>query len=418
MPYRPATQQLQGRWGTALPYVCAVLPMLFHTAVIGGVVSQAHDRLPQAVLDVGLGVLGLVLLGWRRRWPWQIALVTTLLSGVSSVAGGPAYVAYVSLCAHRRWRQIVPVAAVHLAGLVAYSTLPAATEASDVAITTGTVVLGALTVVGLYHRGRQDLAASQREAARLAHRQQAQLIEQAKLAERLKIAHEMHDVLAHRISLLSMLAGGLAYRKDLTGEEAREAALAIQENAHQSLDELRAVLGMLRRDGCGGGGGAGGGEVESPQPDLSRLNALFAEVRAVGQHVEAEETITARELLPSQTGRHAYRIVQEALTNARKHAPGSPVRAEISGRPGAELRIRVSNEVLAGAPAGSGGRLGLVGLAERIRMAGGMIAHGVRDGRFVLDAWLPWEPSQRAPTADSAAADIDTPLTTVTEAAI
>ena len=89
---------------------------------------------------------------------------------------------------------------------------------------TGTVILGGLTVFGLYLRGRRDLAASQRQAAAGREREQAQRVEQAKLAERVKIAQEMHDVLAHRISLLSMLAGGLAYRTDLTAEETREAA--------------------------------------------------------------------------------------------------------------------------------------------------------------------------------------------------
>ena len=245
----------------------------------------------------------------------------------------------------------------------------------------GTVFLGGLTVFGLYLRGRRDLAASQRQAALAAEREQSQRIEQAKLAERAKIALEMHDVLAHRISLLSMLAGGLAYRTDLSAEETREVALAIQENAHQSLNELRTVLGELRSDGA----------LEAPQPTLAHVDALFDEVRAAGQEVEVDDTIDNRELLPTQTGRHAYRIVQEALTNARKHAPGSRVAAELDGRPGDGLRIRVSNPAPSGTSAGPGGKLGLVGLAERTRMAGGTLSHAVQNGRFILDARLPWE---------------------------
>ena len=194
-------------------------------------------------------------------------------------------------------------------------------QATAVSTVTGTVVLGGLTVFGLYLRGRRDLALSQRVAALAAERVQLQRIEQAKLAERTKIAHEMHDVLAHRISLLSMLAGGLAYRTDLTPDETRKTALAIQESAHQSLNELRTVLGTLRSDGA----------LEAPQPTLAQVNALFDEVRGAGQQVEVDDTIHDRELLPTQTGRHAYRIVQEALTNARKHAPGSRVKAELGG---------------------------------------------------------------------------------------
>ncbi|WP_433517668.1 sensor histidine kinase [Nonomuraea sp. CA-143628] len=373
-----------------LRYVGALLPMLFHGVVWGVVVSRNPDRLPSALVDVGLGVFGLVLMGWRRRWPWQIALATALLSAFSSTVSGPTYVTYVSLCMHRRWRQIIPVAIVSWLALVAYATLPAITQATYTSIMIGTVVLGGLTLFGLYFRERQDLAASQQEAALLTERQQLQQIEQAKLAERLKIAHEMHDVLAHRISLLSMLAGGLAYRKDLSAEETREAALAIQENAHQSLNELRTVLGSLRHDES----------LEAPQPDLTHLDALFDEVRTAGQQVEVDDTIGDRELLPTPTGRHAYRIVQEALTNARKHAPGSRVTAKLGGRPGDGLRILVSNPALFATAAGPGSRLGLVGLAERIRMAGGTLSHAVRDGRFVLDATLPWETSRRDSTGD------------------
>ncbi|GAA1266843.1 two-component sensor histidine kinase [Planotetraspora silvatica] len=369
--------------GIALRYVCAVLPMVFYGVVLVAIVSRDHDRLVSALVDVGLGVIGLMLMRWRRHRPWPIALATALLTVYSTTAVGPAQVAYVSLGTRRRWRQFIPVAVVSWLALVARSSWTGVGQATLVSVVTGTAVLGGLTVFSLYLRGRRDLAVSQREAELAEEREQSQRIEQAKLAERVKIAQEMHDVLAHRISLVSMLAGGLAYRTDLTAEETREAAMAIQENAHQSLNELRTVLGGLRRDGG----------LEPPQPNLAHLDALFAEVRAAGQLVEVDDTVDDRELLPTQTGRHAYRIVQEALTNARKHAPGSRVRAELGGRPGDGLRIRVSNPAPSGTSAGPGGRLGLVGLAERTQMAGGTIRHTVQNGRFILDARLPWEAS-------------------------
>ncbi|MER6174379.1 histidine kinase [Streptosporangium sp. NPDC001681] len=371
----------ENQLGIALRYLCAVLPMLFYGVILAVVVSQDRDRLAWALADVGLGVIGLVLIRWRRRRPWPTALATALLTVFSTTATGPAQVAYVSLGTHRRWRQFIPVMVVSWLCLVARSSWNGVNQATVVSVVTGTVILGGLAVFGLYLRGRRDLAVSQREAALAAGREQLQRIEQAKLAERAKIAQEMHDVLAHRISLLSMLAGGLAYRTDLTAEETRETALAIQENAHQSLNELRGVLGTLRSDGA----------LEAPQPNLAHLDALFDEVRAAGQQVEVDDTIDDRELLSTQTGRHAYRIVQEALTNARKHAPGSRVTAELGGRPGDGLRIRVSNPAPGGTSAGPGGRLGLVGLAERTRMAGGTISHAVQNGRFVLDVRLPWE---------------------------
>ncbi len=385
--------------GVALRYLCAGLPMLFNGVLLVWVVAHDSARLPTALADVALGLVGLLLMSWRRRWPWQIALVTALLTGFSSVATGPAQVAYVSLCTHRRWRQFVPVAAVSWLCLAARSSWHGIEQATAVSVVAGTAVLGGLTVFGLYLRGRRDLAASARAAALNAERAQQQLVEQAKLSERAQIAREMHDVLAHRISLLAMLAGGMAYRTDLSAEETRSAALAIQENAHLSLNELRAVLRTLRP----------GGAPEAPQPTLADLAALFDEVRAAGQQVDVHDTVRQRELLPGRTGRHAYRIVQEALTNARKHAPGSRVTAQLAGSPGDVLRIRISNptDVAPAAglrgpsgrvrpgghpgPAVEGGGLGLIGLAERTRMAGGAIQHADEGGCFVLHARLPWE---------------------------
>ncbi|MFG1947428.1 sensor histidine kinase [Nonomuraea sp. NPDC048826] len=362
------------RWGSALRYLLALAPMLFYGVVWAWVVGHDPARLPHALLDVALGLLGLVLMRWRRRWPWQIAAATALLTALSTTATGPAQVAYVSLCTHRGWRQIVPVAVLFWVCLGLYSVAGGITQQGMVSLVTGTAILGGLTVFGLYLR-------SQRDATLAAEQAELQRIEQAKLAERTKIAQEMHDALAHRMSLLAMLAGGLAYRVDLGPEETRETARAIQENAHQSLNELRTVLGTLRSDGA----------LAAPQPTLADLDELFHEVRTAGQKLQVTDSIERRDRLPSQTGRNAYRIVQEALTNARKHAPGSGVTVELGGSPGDALRIHVANPTPYGASSGPGGKLGLVGLAERVRMAGGTIAHAQQDGRFVLDVRLPWE---------------------------
>lgn len=373
---------------SAVRYACAIFLILFFGAVAVAVVDRRPDRLLESVINVVLGLVGLVLLRWRRRWPLPIALAAALLTLGSSTAIGPAFVAYVSLCTHRRWSQIAAVAAVIWTcaaitplGRSPVSSLPEITQPAVVSMTVLTVSLAGLTVLGLYLRSRRDLVVAH-ELQRLAEeREQLERFEQIRMNERARIAREMHDVLAHRMSLLALHAGALAYRDNLSPDEVRQAARVIQENAHQSLTELRAVLGSLRE----------GSSKGPPQPSVASVGELFDEVRGAGQDVQVSDTLRDREQLPAQLGRHTYRIVQESLTNARKHAPASAVDVELSGGPGDGVHIRVSNALpVHGQPALTG-KLGLIGLAERTQMVGGSLRHTRDGGRFVLDAYLPWE---------------------------
>ena len=167
-----------------------------------------------------------------------------------------------------------------------------------------------------------------------------------------------------------------------------------------ALEDLRAVIGVLRADdphAAGGGDPAdappgGPPHTRRPQPTLADLPALVEESRAAGMPIELVDTVDAAQPVPAMAGRTAYRIVQEGLTNARKHAPGSPVTVEVSGGPGSGVSVTVSNPRRPG-PAASipGTGTGLVGLAERARLAGGHLEHTVAaDGGFRVTAWLPW----------------------------
>lgn len=360
----------------ALRYGLALLPMLFYGAiwVLG---SGANDffRPSRASVDLLAGLVALLLVHWRRRHPLVIALVAAVLTSVSTVAIGPAAVIYVSLCTHRRWPWIISVAAVSEVALVIRSVAFAFDQTSLVSFTTGTVLLALLTVVGLYLRTRGELEVS-RVAAEQAVRRD--LVQQTREAERLTIAHEMHDVLAHRVSLLSMLAGGLAFRDDLSRAETRDIATAIQHNAQLSLTELRTVLGSLQATG----------HPQAPQPSLADVPRLVAEVEGAGQGVAYRADVDAS-LLPASTGRHAYRVVQEALTNARKHAPGATAAVTLAGRPGDALMITVRNP-LTSSTSGPGAGLGLIGLAERVDHAGGTLSHRTHQGQFELAVSLPW----------------------------
>jgi signal transduction histidine kinase len=151
---------------------------------------------------------------------------------------------------------------------------------------------------------------------------------------------------------------------------------------HQALDELRQVIGLLHE---GDEAGAGGPVT------VSDLHGLVDASRAAGQPVHVGYEISG-EVLPPSVGRTVFRIVQEGLTNARKHAAGRRVDVSFSGAPGTDLVIELVNPLPAQgeAPTVPGSGLGLVGLTERVRLAGGQLDHGDSDGRFRLRARLPW----------------------------
>jgi signal transduction histidine kinase len=203
----------------------------------------------------------------------------------------------------------------------------------------------------------------------------------------------MHDVLGHRLSLLSLHAGALEYGASTSPEAGSRAARVIRDSAHQAMEDLREVVGVLREDAQVRAGADG---PEPPQPTLTQLPALIEESRRVGMELDAELALEELADLPTGTGRHAYRIVQEGLTNARKHATHSPVRLRIEGSAGAGLQIEMRNRLplaVADPSRNPGPTAGLLGLGERATLAGGKLEHGATpDGDFRLWAWLPWPP--------------------------
>ena len=193
----------------------------------------------------------------------------------------------------------------------------------------------------------------------------------------------MHDVLAHRISLVTMHAGALAYRTDLPPEQVHETARLIQTKANEALTDLRQVLGVLR---------GGDAPEDRPQPTIADLDQLLAESRSGGMVVELADDLSPA-VPPEQVGRTLYRIVQEALTNARKHAVGAHVSVRLAGSPDSGISVVVRNAKRIGAPTGpaapSSG-LGLVGLRERAALAGGSLVVEDTPQAFTLRGWLPW----------------------------
>ncbi len=344
-------------------------------------------RLPRALLAAG-----------------AVAALTMALSCVS-VFGAPAgFLATLSLATQRRLAPLVWLGLLNLAAgavnelFVLPVTLPPGFDREitgqgwlwDVLAYTVfvTLIYGVVVLIGWNIGSRRELVASWRRQADTANREQAARVAQAQLAERARIAREMHDVLAHRLSLVAMHAGVLAHRPDLSEQERVEAAEVVRSGTHQALEELREVLGVLRDDD------EPEGRVEAPQPGLSGIPSLVAEVTSSGQEVRlvVDEQLWPRSVsLPASTGRHAYRVVQEALTNARRHAPGRVVTVHLGGGPGEGLTVVVSNPVapVADGTLPSGGR-GLAGMAERVQLAGGRFEARVEVTDFVVRAWMPW----------------------------
>jgi signal transduction histidine kinase len=326
-----------------------------------------------------------VLVAWRRRFPVTIALALNVVSAVSGSLAGPATLALVSLATRRQLRELIPVGLLSLGAGLAFVRIDPSSGTEPWQLTIPLVVaIVAITIGwGMYIGSRRELLARLRERAETTESEQAARLAQARTAERTRIAREMHDVLAHRISMVTMHAGALSYRDDLTPEQVRETAGIIQENSHQALTELRQVLGVLRED-------PGDADPERPQPSAHDLTALIEDARASGMNVVSD--LGPVEAVPDMLGRTAFRVVQEGLTNARKHAPDTLASVRLSGEPGDGLSIEVRNPLRIGAPLDipSSG-LGLVGLAERAALVGGRLRHGVTpDHEFTLNVWLPW----------------------------
>ncbi|CAM3591220.1 sensor histidine kinase [Nocardioides zeicaulis] len=356
------------------------------SAVVWGSVAGVEWREQRGLLvaEVVLGVAAYVAVWFRRRAPVPVALAVAAMSAVSGIAAGPATLAAVSVATHRITWQVVTVGVANFVAAQTYADVAPFTH-HDPLITVGVnlAVNAGMMGWGLYLGSRRELLRNLRSRAERAETEQDLRLAQARSTERARIAREMHDVLAHRITQVSMHAGALAFRDDLDSERLRAGLEQIQGQANDALHELRDVLGVLRDD-------ADGQQSAQPQPTYADIPTLVAEARALGLDVDFVDDVDASSSVPPATGRAVYRIVQEGLTNARKHAPGSVVAISSIGDPDTGITVRLANSLAhrsAGAP---GAGLGLVGLRERAELRGGRLDHRTDGSTFVLEAWLPW----------------------------
>ena len=368
---------------------CFLVALTSGALFVGAALSETPPPPDLLVLaDVLAGGLGCVALWWRRRWPVHVAVLLAAIGCFSDMASAAVMIALFTVAVHRRLPTLLGVAALNLVGFLVYTTVrPVSDLPYAVVLGFGVLLTAAVAAWGMFVRARRQLVLSLRDRAVRAEGEQLLRVEQARQLARTRIAREMHDVLAHRLSLLSMHAGALEFRPDAPPEEVARAAGVVRASARQALEDLREVIGVLRE-------GPDGGAATRPQPTLADLPALVEECRRAGVRVRAEYRLPDLASAPPVTGRNAYRVVQEGLTNVRKHAPGVVADVRVTGGPGTGLTIEVRNPPPAGgehaASLPSAGT-GLVGLLERVSLSGGHLEHGwTADGDFRLCASLPW----------------------------
>ncbi|WP_410667528.1 sensor histidine kinase [Amycolatopsis sp. cmx-4-68] len=357
--------------------VLLALDVAVAAAVIAVSLAGGDPRDPHPALYVpAVVVSGLALLA-RRRWPFVVLLVAVacLPAGVTLL---PVTVAAYSVAA-RHGVSLRTGAAVVVSGIAGnvLQVLRPPFELTTIVVVVVMFVLGPV-LAGLWMHQRAALLVVLRDRAEAAERTRTLLADQAVFAERRRIAREMHDVVAHRVTAVALQAGALSLRAP--DERTERAAETIRATSATALDELRDILRVLRDDAPDAGNPGAG--------VLASLEDLVEAVTATGARVE----LTLPDPLPAvpdQVGRAVYRVVQESLTNAGKHAPHAAVEVRLAVT-GDRLAVEVTNRLTPHGSAVPGSGYGLVGMRERVELAGGDLRTGpAGDGRFRVLARFP-----------------------------
>ncbi|QFR97865.1 two-component sensor histidine kinase [Streptomyces tsukubensis] len=395
----------EGRLGRLPSRWRGYVAWLPHAAILFAVVCVALLAVQDSggllsVLVAVLAIAPLVLLLTRPVGAWWLSVAGTFLTVVLMVDPGdglypwsiPGYATYlvvmtgVSLVSR-------PRVAVEMWGLTALigiiTVVPSGMPAAPVL---GMLVLGAFTLtaaasVGGWLSARREVAVKEQEVA---VKEEVTLVERSRrtlLEERTTIARELHDVVAHHMSVVAIQAEAAPYRVEDPPPELAAAFVTIRENAVAALTELRRVLGVVRAEDQD--------LPDAPQPTLLDLDALLANVEEAGLTVSRTVTGAVREL-PQGVELSAYRIIQEALSNTLRHAPGAQAAVELSYVLGG-LGLRIINGPSTGGGAGvPGAGHGLTGMRERVTMLDGeMTAGATDDGGFEVAAFLPVPSEQR-----------------------
>ncbi len=333
--------------------------------------------------DLAIGSVACGALWARRSHPTGVALFAVGASAFFAMAAGAALAAIFNAAIRSRDRGLLAVAALAVAASTIFPLVNPGAGPFVNQRFPGFMLTAIAIGWGLFVRVRRELIISLRERAERVEAEQQRHLDDAREAERRRIAREMHDVVAHRLSLLSLQAGALELRPDASADEVAQAA-SIRKSAAAALDELREVISVLREDSD---------QSTRPQPTPEQLPPLIEESRAAGMIIRAHLGEVRTGSVSDAVGRTTYRVVQEGLTNARKHAPGAAVEVTVTGADAGlvveVVTARASGGSSANAPSDSGS--GLIGLAERVALVGGRLEYGPNaKSDFELRAILPW----------------------------
>ncbi|MGI5291363.1 sensor histidine kinase [Nonomuraea polychroma] len=379
VPYRSALRRLVPSGPHAIS-AASVAFCLFLTVLA---VKTPWAPLPRGVIAAA-GLVASGAVWFRKRRPAAVAAVGAVAYALSGNPG-PLLIGLFSGAGTRLGARFAALAAIGVAGFLAQQWIGNGGFGGD-ALLSAVAATGAVLLAGLYTATRRELTRSLRERAERAETERHLRDEQAKADERGRIAREMHDVLAHKVTLISLHAGGLEVNAGAEPARIQREAALIRLTAQEALEELRKIVGVLRA-----------GHDDTGFADLRRLVESWA---SAGNTVTLHDDLGP---LPVATARAAYRLVQEGLTNAHKHAPGAPVTVSVTGSPEDGVTIAVVNELRPGAYP-SGGGAGLVGLAERFRLIGGTVRSAPDDaGGWRLEGRLPWDASARGTHDQNAA---------------
>jgi signal transduction histidine kinase len=340
------------------------------------------DPLAYGLLIVAGGALAVY-----RRWPVPVLLTTAgahflylALQYPEGIEFLPILIALLLVTQQGKWPWAVAVAAINGGALIAADVLGGPALSGDTI--PAVIAMTTAVLLGLWLRARSDLIAEASHRAEQAERTKEEEARRRVDEERLRIAREVHDTVAHSIATINVQAGTAVHVLDKRPDQARETLVAIKQASGEALRDLRSTLGMLRNID---------GSSRAPSPGLAQLDRLAAMAQGAGLDTDVDVRGERREL-PSSVDLAAYRILQESVTNVIRHA--GPARVTITLTYGVnELQLQIDDDGRepAGTNPSSDGGSGIRGMKERATILGGTLSAGPRpEGGFRVRARLPY----------------------------